>query len=57
MSWTDERIETLRKMWEGGQTATQIAEQLGFADVQHIARYFRSAKAMSPLAFRWISIR
>ncbi len=30
----------------------QIAEQLGFADVQHIARYFRGAKAMSPLAYR-----
>ena len=30
----------------------QIAEHLGFADVQHIARYFRSAKAMSPLAYR-----
>jgi len=30
----------------------QIADQLGFADVQHIARYFRSAKAMSPLAYR-----
>jgi LacI family transcriptional regulator len=30
----------------------QIAEQLGFADAQHIARYFRSAKAVSPLAYR-----
>ena len=29
MAWTDERIETLRKMWEGGQTASQIAEELG----------------------------
>jgi GcrA cell cycle regulator len=29
MSWTDERIETLRKMWEGGQTASHIAEALG----------------------------
>jgi GcrA cell cycle regulator len=29
MSWTDERIETLRKMWESGQTASQIAEALG----------------------------
>ncbi len=29
MSWTDERIETLTKMWEGGSTASQIAEQLG----------------------------
>jgi LacI family transcriptional regulator len=30
----------------------QIAERLGFADAQHIARYFRSAKAISPLAYR-----
>ena len=29
MAWTDERIETLRKMWEAGQTASQIAEELG----------------------------
>ncbi|MET1753892.1 GcrA family cell cycle regulator [Novosphingobium sp. RD2P27] len=29
MSWTDERIEKLRKMWEGGATASQIAEELG----------------------------
>ena len=29
MSWTDERIEKLTKMWEGGSTASQIAEDLG----------------------------
>ena len=29
MSWTEERIETLRTMWEAGQTASQIAESLG----------------------------
>jgi GcrA cell cycle regulator len=29
MSWTDERIDALRKMWEAGQTASQIAEELG----------------------------
>ncbi|MES3151028.1 GcrA family cell cycle regulator [Sphingomonas faeni] len=29
MSWTDERIETLKTMWEAGQTASQIAEALG----------------------------
>jgi GcrA cell cycle regulator len=29
MSWTDERIATLTKMWEGGSTASQIAEELG----------------------------
>jgi LacI family transcriptional regulator len=30
----------------------EIAESLGFEDVQHFARYFRSAREMSPLAFR-----
>ena len=29
MSWTDDRIEQLRTMWEAGQTASQIAEALG----------------------------
>ncbi len=29
MSWTEERIEKLTKMWEGGATAGQIAEELG----------------------------
>lgn len=29
MSWTDERIELLRGMWEKGLTASQIAEELG----------------------------
>ncbi len=29
MVWTDERIETLRLLWEKGLTASQIAEKLG----------------------------
>ena len=29
MSWTDERIKTLTKMWESGATASQIADELG----------------------------
>ncbi len=29
MSWTEERIETLKKMWDSGMTATRIAEELG----------------------------
>ncbi|MCP9222585.1 GcrA cell cycle regulator [Erythrobacter sp. LQ02-29] len=29
MSWTDERTATLKKMWEDGATASQIAEKLG----------------------------
>jgi LacI family transcriptional regulator len=30
----------------------QIAEALGFEDVQHVARYFRAGKGLSPLAYR-----
>lgn len=29
MSWTDERIDQLKTMWEKGLTASQIAEELG----------------------------
>ena len=29
MSWTDERIERLKKMWTDGATASQIADELG----------------------------
>lgn len=29
MSWTEERIAILTKLWEGGSTASQIAEELG----------------------------
>ncbi len=29
MSWTDERIKKLTKMWESGATASQIADELG----------------------------
>lgn len=29
MAWTDERIDQLKKLWEKGNTASQIAEELG----------------------------
>ena len=29
MSWTDERVETLKRMWAEGQSASQIAKDLG----------------------------
>jgi len=29
MSWTDERIDQLKRLWESGITASQIAEELG----------------------------
>ena len=29
MSWTDERIDRLKKLWSKGVTASHIAEELG----------------------------
>lgn len=29
MSWTDDRVEKLKKMWSEGQSASQIAKELG----------------------------
>jgi len=29
MSWSDERVEKLKKMWSEGQSASQIAKELG----------------------------
>ncbi|WP_101067767.1 GcrA family cell cycle regulator [Roseovarius salinarum] len=29
MSWTDERVEMLKRMWNEGQSASQIAKELG----------------------------
>ena len=29
MSWTDERVETLKRMWADGQSASAIAKELG----------------------------
>lgn len=29
MSWTDDRVEVLKKMWTEGQSASQIAKELG----------------------------
>ena len=29
MSWTDERVETLKAMWSEGKSASQIAKELG----------------------------
>ena len=29
MSWNDERVDLLKKMWGEGQSASQIAKELG----------------------------
>ncbi len=41
-----------RLLVETHLTIGQIADSMGFSDVQHFARYFRAAKQMSPLAYR-----
>lgn len=32
-SWTDERVELLRRLWDDGLSASQIALQIGRAHV------------------------
>jgi len=29
LTWTDDRVEQLKKLWEGGLSASQIAAELG----------------------------
>jgi LacI family transcriptional regulator len=41
-----------RLLSETDLPVAQIADLLGFEDVQHIARYFRSDKKVSPMAYR-----
>lgn len=41
-----------RMLVETDLPVAQIAERQGFGDVQHVARYFRAAKGLSPLAYR-----
>ena len=51
MSWTDERIEKLTKMWEGGATASQIADNnmtAAYRRRQLEARYSQSLDGLTP---------
>ncbi len=41
-----------RMLVETDLPVSQIADTLGFQDVQHVARYFRRARQTSPLAYR-----
>ncbi|HEY5296655.1 MAG TPA: DNA-binding transcriptional regulator [Verrucomicrobiae bacterium] len=44
--------QIVRLLVETDLPVGQIAETLGFSDVQHFARYFRAGKQASPLAYR-----
>lgn len=50
---TGVRIDRIcRLLLDTEMSVTEIAMEMGFTDVHHIARYFRRKKDMSPLAFR-----
>ncbi len=47
------RIEQVARMLvETNLPISRIASNLGYSGVENIARYFRSEKGMSPLAYR-----
>src|SRR5258707_6163625 len=54
MSWTDERVETLKKLWTDGLSASQIAAELGGitrnAVIGKVHRLGMSGRAKSPSA-------
>ncbi|MCC6779627.1 MAG: GcrA family cell cycle regulator [Hyphomicrobiales bacterium] len=54
MTWTDERVETLKKLWTEGLSASQIAAELGGitrnAVIGKVHRLGLSGRAKSPAA-------
>ena len=52
MSWTDERVELLKKLWADGLSASQIAAELGGitrnAVIGKVHRLGLSGRAKSP---------
>ena len=56
MSWTDERVELLKKLWSDGLSASQIAAELGGitrnAVIGKVHRLGLSGRAKSPSSSR-----
>ena len=54
LTWSDERVEQLKKLWEGGLSASQIAAELGNvtrnAVIGKVHRLGLSGRAKSPAA-------
>jgi GcrA cell cycle regulator len=52
LTWTDDRVEALKKLWEGGLSASQIAAELGNvtrnAVIGKVHRLGLSGRAKSP---------
>ena len=56
MTWTDERVETLKKLWADGLSASQIAAELGGvtrnAVIGKVHRLGLAGRAKSPSSIR-----
>jgi len=52
LTWSDDRVEQLKKLWEGGLSASQIAAELGNvtrnAVIGKVHRLGLSGRAKSP---------
>ena len=48
MSWTDERVELLKKLWTEGLSASQIAAELGGVTPQRRHRQGASPELVGP---------
>src|SRR2546428_3630468 len=52
LTWTDDRVEQLKKLWESGLSASQIAAELGNvtrnAEIGKVHRLGLSGRAKSP---------
>ena len=63
MSWTDERVELLKKLWADGLSASQIAGELGGitrnAVIGKVHRLGLSGRHVETILFpgRWLSTR
>jgi len=49
MSWTDERVETLKKLWAEGHSASQIAAEVGWT--RQVPVLSRAAPAQTACRF------
>ena len=57
MSWTDERVELLKKMWGEGQSASQIAKELGGVTRNAVIGKVHRLGPVQPLGRGWCQIR
>lgn len=46
------RMERARQLLHGGETVHEVAQQLGYGDVEHFSRRFRESCGMTPAAYR-----